>query len=61
MQSTPQCVQGAPDDSLGGVCKAGVYVRVCVSVCLFVYMSVSVIACLCMCVSLSVNLGVIST
>ena len=44
MQGTPQCVQGAPDDSLGGVCKAGVCVCVCVCP------SVSVIVCLCKCV-----------
>ena len=53
MQGTPQCVQGAPDDSLGGVCKAGVCVCPSVSVIVYVYV--------CMCVSLSVNLGVIST
>ena len=42
MQGTPQCVQGAPDDSLGEVCKAGV--------CLCVSPSASVIVCLCKCV-----------
>ena len=55
MQGTPLCVQDAPDDSLGEVCKAGVYVCMCVSVCVCDCVSV------CIYVSLSVDLGVIST
>ena len=46
MQGTPQCVQGAPDDSLGGMCKAGVCVCVCVSFCVH--------ECVCDCVSVYV-------